>query len=139
MTHLLDTLALLAHYLAEPGATRVRALFEDRAVVAGTSILALFEFDLRLHQLGVDATTRAADPGRYRGLLIDVVNVDEVIRSQGVHLRISATAHASAIDTLIAATASVRGATRPSFHGDSNVHAKTGNAASEIGEGRLVK
>ena len=51
MTHLLDTSALLAHYLAEPGATRVQALFEDTAVVAGTSILALFEFDLRLHQL----------------------------------------------------------------------------------------
>jgi hypothetical protein len=29
MTHLLDTSALLAHYLAEPGATRVQRLFED--------------------------------------------------------------------------------------------------------------
>jgi hypothetical protein len=52
MTHLLDTSALLAHYLAESGATRVQALFEDAAVVAGTSVLALFEFELRLHQLG---------------------------------------------------------------------------------------
>jgi hypothetical protein len=58
MTHLLDTSALLAHYLAEPGATRVQALFEDTAVVAGTSILAFFEFDLRLHQLGIDAATQ---------------------------------------------------------------------------------
>ncbi len=33
MTHLLDTSALLAHYLAEPGATRVQALFEDTSVV----------------------------------------------------------------------------------------------------------
>jgi PIN domain nuclease of toxin-antitoxin system len=31
MTHLLDTSALLAHYLAEPGATRIQALFEDTA------------------------------------------------------------------------------------------------------------
>jgi PIN domain nuclease of toxin-antitoxin system len=31
MTHLLDTSALLAHYLAEPGATRVQVLFEDTA------------------------------------------------------------------------------------------------------------
>jgi len=46
MTHLLDTSALLAHYLAEPGAIRVQALFEDPAVAAGTSIVALFEFDL---------------------------------------------------------------------------------------------
>ncbi len=111
MTHLLDTSALLAHYLAEPGATRIQALFEDTAVVAGTSILALFEFDLRLHQLGIDAATRATELNRYRALLIEVVNVDEVIRSEGVRLRISATARASAMDTLIAATASVRGAT----------------------------
>ena len=36
MTHVLDSSALLAHYLAEPGAERVQALFEDHAVVAGT-------------------------------------------------------------------------------------------------------
>jgi len=111
MTHLLDTSALLAHYLAEPGATRVQALFEDAAVMTGTSILALFELDLRLHQLGIDAETRAAELNRYRALLIEVVNVDEVIRSEGVRLRTSATARTSAIDALIAATASARGAT----------------------------
>jgi predicted nucleic acid-binding protein len=110
MTHLLDTSALLAHYLAEPGATRVQALFEDTAVVAGTSILALFEFELRLHQLGMDTATRAAELNRYRALLSEVVNVDEAIRSEAVRVRISATARASAMDTLIAATASLRGA-----------------------------
>ena len=35
MTHLLDTSALLAHYLAEHGAERVQALFENEAVEAG--------------------------------------------------------------------------------------------------------
>ena len=110
MTHLLDRSALLAHYLAEPGATRVQALFEDTAVAAGTSILALFEFDLRLHQLGIEAATRVAELNRYRALLAEVVNVDEAIRSEGVRLRMGATARASAMDTLIAATASVCGA-----------------------------
>ncbi len=65
MTHLLDTSALLAHYLAEPGAERVQALLEDAAVVAGASILSLYEFELRLHQLGVDAGIRAAELSRY--------------------------------------------------------------------------
>ena len=111
MTHLLDTSALLAHYLAEPGAARVQALFEDTAVVAGTSILVLFEFDVRLHQLGIDATTRAEELNRYRTLLTEIVIVDEAIRSEGVRLKINATARASAMDTLIAATASVRAAT----------------------------
>jgi predicted nucleic acid-binding protein len=110
MTHLLDTSALLAHYLAEPGAARVQALFEDTAVVAGTSILALFEFELRLHQLGMDTATRATELNRYGALLSEVVNVDEAIRSEAVRLRINATARASSMDTLIAATASLRGA-----------------------------
>lgn len=79
MTHLLDTSALLAHYLAEPGATSVQALFEDESVLAGTSVLALFEFDLRLHQLGLDDPTRTAELNRYRALLNEVVNVDEAV------------------------------------------------------------
>ncbi len=111
MTHLLDTSDLLAHYLAEPGATLVQALFDNTAVVAGTSILALCEFELRLHQLGMDAATRAGEVSRYRALLSEVVPVDEAIRSEAVRLRISATARASAMDTLIAATATACGAT----------------------------
>jgi hypothetical protein len=65
MTHLLDTSALMAHYLAEPGATRVQALFEDETLQVGTSILALFELDLRLHQLGLDDVTRVAEVCSY--------------------------------------------------------------------------
>lgn len=69
MTHLLDTSALLAHYLAEPGAERVQTLFEDDAVVVGASILSLYEFELRLHHLGVDVVaTRTAELSRYRTL-----------------------------------------------------------------------
>jgi predicted nucleic acid-binding protein len=73
--------------------------------------LALFEFDLRLHQLGIDAVTRDSVASRYRELLFEVVNVDEDIRKEGVELKTSATARVSAVDTLIAATASVCGAT----------------------------
>ena len=111
MTHLLDTSALLAHYLAEPGAERVQSLFEDDAVVAGASILSLYEFELRLHQLGVDTATRATELNRYRALLNDVVDVDEAVRSEAIRLRTSATAHVAAMDILIAATASLKNAT----------------------------
>jgi predicted nucleic acid-binding protein len=111
MTHLLDTSALLAHYLAEPGAGRVQELFEDDAVVVGTSILALFEFELRLHQLGVDALTRSSELNRYRALLNEVVDVAEAVRTEAVRLRTGATAHVAAMDVLIAATASLRHAT----------------------------
>ena len=111
MTHCLDTSALLAHYLAEPGAERVQALFEDEAVVAGTSILALFEFDLRLHQLGMDAATRAAELSRYRVLLTEVIEVTEAVRSEAIRLRITATARVSAMDVLMAAACSLGNAT----------------------------
>ena len=86
MTHLLDTSALLAHYLAEPGAERVQALFEDDAVVAGASILSLYEFELRLHQLGVDAASRAAESNRYRALLSEVVDVDGAVRNEAIRV-----------------------------------------------------
>jgi len=111
MTHLLDTSALLAHYLGEPGAVRVQALFEDETVLAGTSILALFEFDLRLHQLGLDDPTSTAELNHYRALLNEVVNVDEAVRSEAVRLRTSASARVASMDILIAASASLRNAT----------------------------
>lgn len=111
MTHLLDTSALLAHYLGEPGAERVQVLFEDEAVVARASILSLYEFELRLHQLGLDATNRAAELNRYRALLHGVVNVDEAVRSEAIRLRTGATAHVAAMDVLIAATAALKNST----------------------------
>ena len=111
MTHLLDTSALLAHYLAEDGAQRVQALFEDDAVEAGASILSLFEFELRLHQLDVNAATRATELSRYRALLNQVVDVTEAVRGEAIRLRTSATAHVAAMDVLIAASASLGNAT----------------------------
>ncbi len=111
MTHLLDTSALLAHYLAEPGAARVQALFEDDAVVVGTSVLALFEFDLRLHLLGIDGATRATEVSRYRSLLDKIVDVNETVANEAIRLRIGATTRVSAMDVLISASASLENAT----------------------------
>src|SRR5439155_26183874 len=104
MTHLLDTSALLAHYLAEAGAERVQALFEDDAVVAAASILSLYEFELRLHQLGVDEATRAAELNRYRALLNEVFDVNEAVWSEAIRLRTGAKARVAAMDVLLADT-----------------------------------
>jgi len=89
----------------------VQTLFEDDTVVAGASILSLYEFELRLHQLGVDARSCAAELNRYRALLSEVVDVDEAVRSEAIRLRTSATTHVAAMDVLIAATASLKNAT----------------------------
>jgi predicted nucleic acid-binding protein len=100
-----------AHYLAESGAERVQALFEDETVVAGASILPFYEFELRLHQLGVAATSRTTELNRYRVLLNELHVVDEAARIEAIRLRTSATARVAAMDILIAATASLKNAT----------------------------
>ena len=74
-------------------------------------LLSLYEFELRLHQLGVDTATRTRELSRYRALLDEVVDVDEAVRSEAIRLRTGATAHVSAMDVLIAATASLKHAT----------------------------
>ena len=111
MTHLLDTSALLAHYLGENGAQRVQELFESDVVTTGASILSFYEFELRLYDLGVDATTRVADLNRYRALLDETVDVTEVLRAEAIRLRTASTTHVAAMDVLIAAAASLNGAT----------------------------
>lgn len=111
MTHLLDTSALLAHYFAEAGAVEVQALFEDESFSIGTSILALFEFDLRLHQLGLDSSIRGAELARYRSLLDEIAMVDEDVRGEAIKLRIAASTRIASMDVLIAASASLRSVT----------------------------
>jgi len=111
MTHLLDSSALLAHYLGEPGAERVQALFEDTAVVLGTSILALFEVEWRLLQLGLEETARAGEITKYRASLDEILVVDGSVHAEGIRLRAGASTRLSAMDTLIAASASLRNAT----------------------------
>lgn len=111
MTHLLDTSALLAHYFAENGSERVQALFQEARNEIGISVLSLYEFELRMHLLGAGAAVRVAELNRYRGLLTGVVEVTEVVQQEAIRLRTAATAHVAAIDTFIAASASLNGAT----------------------------
>jgi predicted nucleic acid-binding protein len=107
----LDTSALLAHYLAESGCNRVQSLFEDESVLVGTSILVLFEFELRLRQLGLATSTLSAELARYRALFSEVINVNEEVRRAALQVRTEATTRIAAMDALIAATASVCNAT----------------------------
>jgi predicted nucleic acid-binding protein len=136
MTHLLDTSALLAHYLAEPGAERVQQLFEDTAVQVATSVLSLYELELRLHQLGVDPATRAVELDRYRALLDEVLDVTESVRGEAIRLRTSSTANVAAMDVLIAATASMGkryvGSPGSPFRGHPKQLAQTGSPARQV-------
>jgi predicted nucleic acid-binding protein len=111
MTHLLDTSALLAHYLGEEGAARVQEIFETDSARVGVSVLTLFEFELRLHQLGLDGDSRTEDVARYRNLCDEVTQVTEAVRAEAVRLRLVATGHIAAMNVLIAAAAATCHAT----------------------------
>jgi predicted nucleic acid-binding protein len=110
MTHVLDSSALLAHYLLESGKERVQELFDGNDCSVGVSVLTLYEFELKLHQIGVDALSRRQIMASYRTFLAEVVQVDESIRSEAIKLRIAASARIATVDVLIAATASEKGA-----------------------------
>ena len=101
----------IAGPLCEPGCNRVQFLFEDESVLVGTSILVFFEFELRLRQLGLAMPTLSTELARYRALFSEVINVDEEVRRTALKVRTEATTRIAAMDTLIAATASVRNAT----------------------------
>lgn len=91
MTHLLDTSALLAHYFAENGGEQVHNIFADDAASVGTSILALYEFELRLSTRGISERARLDALNHYRELLDEIVNVDESVRQEAMRLRLAAT------------------------------------------------
>lgn len=51
MTHILDTSAVLAQYLDEPGADRVDALLNDPVVVVEISVITLYEIATAVQHL----------------------------------------------------------------------------------------
>lgn len=111
MTHLLDTSALLAHHLAEPGAQRVQALFDDDANILGLCVLSLLEFEVRLHALGLNEADRQSEVSRYKLLFDEIVPVTQAVCAGAVRLKFVAATRLPNIDALIAASAASHGAT----------------------------
>ena len=74
MTHLLDTSALLAHYLADPARSEFKLCLRTRRWRRGLPSL--------------------------RCLLNEVVDVTEAVRAEAIRLRTKATAHVAAMDVL---------------------------------------
>lgn len=111
MTHLFDTSAILAHHLAELGADRVQALFEDETNHVGICVVSFLEFEVRLREMGLSDSERQGETLRYKTLFDDVILVDEAVCSKAAELKFSATQRVPNIDALIAASAALHGAT----------------------------
>lgn len=108
---LLDTSALLAHYRNEPGATRVQALLEDEQVEIAMSSVSVAELARRLLDLGADSAAARSTTLEYAGLAATVVPVDTAVAVRAFEIAASAAQRIPLVDSLIAACASVLGAT----------------------------
>jgi len=111
LTYVLDTSALLAHYQLEPGSNEVRLLLEDAEQEVSVSVLTLFEFELWLHRQGLSKEARRQAVQDYADLVDAVVPLTVEITALAVELRTQTSGRLPAVDTMIAATAAIAGAT----------------------------
>ena len=105
MTHLLDSSAVLAFYLDEPGANRVDQLLSSPGVSIAISALTLYEISAAVkHRTGSVQSSKEAVAELRQSITI-VKEVTESIVDLGIELRRNATDHIALADCLIAATA----------------------------------
>jgi predicted nucleic acid-binding protein len=109
MTHLLDTSALLAFYLQEPGLDAVKAILKNPDHEVGLSAPSVLEFWSALHRRNL-ADRFEAEWQLLQPLFSEVVPVTETVAVRAIQLRRQTPARLPAIDALIAATAAVHGA-----------------------------
>jgi predicted nucleic acid-binding protein len=101
--YLLDTSALLAHCLNEPGAGRVKVvILEGNAYVAAVSWL---ELSVRLKQLN----TLSGIVEMYRATLAGTIPISSEIALLAVRIKAAAGERLPAMDALIAAAAAANG------------------------------
>jgi predicted nucleic acid-binding protein len=105
VTHLLDTSAILAHFLDEPGADRVEELLAGGSEVAGLAAPSWAELDRRLHELIPDAAEAARVLRHYTRSLCGFVPVDEAAALAAMKIRHSCTNRLPLVDALIAGCA----------------------------------
>ncbi len=109
MTHLLDTSAILAHFLGEPGADEVAALLargKEKTVLAAPSWV---ELDRRLRELIPDPAEAERIRLLYTRDLCAMVPLDEAAVREAILLQRAASGRIPLVDALIAGCAAARG------------------------------
>jgi predicted nucleic acid-binding protein len=110
MIYLFDTSAVLIHYRMESGFDRVLALFEDTANVILLSAVSVAEFGRVLRSIGLSPKQVAETLDAYLPLFSEVVPVDEPVARASLHLVDKVATRLPTADSLIAASAQLRGA-----------------------------
>ncbi len=105
MTHLLDTSAILAHYLDEPGADEVESLLAQGPSVVALAAPSWVEFDTRLRDLVTEAEVRENVFLQYTTSLTTLLPVDAESSIAAIRLRNTASSRLPLADALIAGVA----------------------------------
>lgn len=111
MIYLLDTSALLAFLLNEPGAGRVAEILADPGATTGISVLTAYEVAtvaFARTRLPEDAEKALANAEETAG---SIWPLDPEVLGEAVALRVATSGRVATVDLLIAATASHHGAT----------------------------
>jgi predicted nucleic acid-binding protein len=107
--YVLDTSALLAHFLSERGWETVERLLEKEEV--HINAVAWLEFQVRLKEIAPDKTKRARALQIYAELLAGALPVTRDTAAAAFELREATASRLPNSDALIAATARLKGAT----------------------------
>ncbi len=111
ITHVLDTSALLAHYFQEEGAEEVDHLFQSNPGTLGLSLVSWPEFATRLGDLVRNKAEVELAFRNYTEVLTVPLPVSVAVACKAIELRTRAKTRLPLVDSLIAATAAVEGAT----------------------------
>lgn len=109
MTHLLDTSALLAHFLDEPGADEVESLLAQGPGVVALAAPSWVEFDTRLRELVPGTAVREHVFLQYTDSLTTFLPVDAESSLAAIRFRNAAAGRLPLADALIAGVAEAAG------------------------------
>lgn len=110
-TVILDTSALAAHFLGEPGADTVQRLLTDASKRVTICSVTLFEFRYVLKARGLSAGDAEEVMTTYSAIFDDAVAVDVAVIREAVRIREGAGGRLPAMDAMIAAGAVCNNAT----------------------------
>jgi len=111
ITHVLDTSALLAHYLREPGAEDVQVILARGPEETGVSLITLVELRGRLTELVADLTEVERAFKLYTETLTTTLPFTRETADAAMELRSATHPRLPMVDSLIAASAKQHGAT----------------------------
>ena len=110
ITHVLDTSAILAHYLREPGADDVNAILAQGPEAAGISLIALVELRSRLAEAAANPQEAERVFKLYTETLTTVLPFSRETADTAMNLRAATRPRLPLVDALIAASAKQHGA-----------------------------